>query len=71
VDSRARAPGLRSETMDGDDQARAKIMEHWRASEEGDSATELVTHETQYFADLFDPPGWRSALAEQMPGRPG
>jgi hypothetical protein len=26
--------------MDGDAQARARIMEHWRASEQGDSATE-------------------------------
>ena len=131
--------------MDGDAQARAKIMEHWRASEQGDSATEhaiyaadaildypqsgerfrgraaiaaqrgghpaerhftvlringnadiwvsecvisydgvpsysvsimefsgaLVTHETQYFADPFDPPPWRAALAERMPDRSG
>jgi hypothetical protein len=31
----------------------------------------LVTHETQYFADPFDPPEWRAALAEQMPRRSG
>jgi hypothetical protein len=31
----------------------------------------LVAHETQYFADPFDPSGWRAALAEQMPGRSG
>ena len=31
----------------------------------------LVTHETQYFADPFDPPERRAALAEQMPGRSG
>ena len=31
----------------------------------------LVAHETQYFADPFDPPEWRAALAEQMPGRSG
>ena len=129
--------------MDGDAQARARIMEHWRASEEGDSATEhaiyaanaildypqsgerfrsratiaaqrgghpadrhftvlrisghgdlwvsecmisydgvpshsvsimefaggFVAHETQYFADSFDPPPWRAALAEPMPDR--
>jgi hypothetical protein len=30
----------------------------------------FVTHETQYFADPFDPPSWRSALAEPMPDRP-
>ena len=125
--------------------ARAKIIEHWRASEQGDSAAEhaiyatdaildypqsgerfcgraniaaqrgghpadrhftvlqisgngdlwvseciisydgvpshsvsimefsggLVAHETQYFADPFDPPQWRAALAEQMPDRSG
>lgn len=127
--------------MDDDAQARAKIVEHWRASERGDSAAEhaiyatdaildypqsgerfrgraniaaqrgghpaerhftvlrisgngdlwvseciisydgvpsysvsimefsggLVAHETQYFADPFDPAPWRAALAEQMP----
>ena len=31
----------------------------------------LVAHETQYFADPFDPPQWRAALAEQMPDRSG
>jgi hypothetical protein len=127
--------------MDADAQARARIMEHWRASEQGDSAAEhaiyavdaildypqsgerfrsratiaaqrgghpadrhftvrrisgsgdlwvsecvitydgvptcsvsimefsggLVTHETQYFADPFDAPEWRAALAERVP----
>lgn len=131
--------------MDGDAQVRARIMGHWQASEQGDSAAEhaiypedaildypqsgerfrgraaiaaqrgghpakrhftvlritgagdlwvsecvisydgvpsdsvsimefsggLVAHETQYFADPFDPPEWRAALAEQMPGRSG
>jgi len=131
--------------MDGDAQARARILEHWRASERGDSAAEhaiyaadaildypqsgerfrgrativaqrgghpadrhftvlrisgtgdiwvsecvisydgvpshsvsimelsggLVAHETQYFADPFDPPRWRAALAELMPDRSG
>ncbi|MEU9449470.1 nuclear transport factor 2 family protein [Streptomyces sp. NPDC048277] len=28
-----------------------------------------VAHETQYFAGPFDPPAWRAALAEPMPGR--
>jgi hypothetical protein len=28
-----------------------------------------VVHETQYFADPFDAPEWRMALAEPMPGR--
>ena len=131
--------------MDGDAQVRARIMEHWRASEQGDSAAEhaiyaadaildypqsgerfrgratiaaqrgghpanrhftvlritgagdlwvsecvisydgvpshsvsimefsggLVAHETQYFADPFDPPPWRAALAEPIPDRSG
>ena len=131
--------------MNGDAQVRARIMEHWRASEQGDSVAEhaiyaadaildypqsgerfrgraaitaqrgghpadrhftvrrisgngdiwvsecvisydgvpsdsvsimefsggLVAHETQYFADPFDPPQWRAALAEPMPDRSG
>jgi hypothetical protein len=131
--------------MDGDAQARARIMEHWKASEQGDSATEhaiyaddaildypqsgerfrgratiaeqrgghpadrhftvlrisgggdewvsecvitydgkpsysvsimefsgeFVAHETQYFADPFEAPKWRTALAEHMPARSG
>jgi hypothetical protein len=28
-----------------------------------------VVHETQYFADPFGAPEWRTALAEPMPGR--
>jgi len=129
--------------MDGDAPARARIMEHWRASEQGDSATEhaiyaadaildypqsrerfrgratiaaqrgghpaerhftvlrvsgggdvwvsecvisydgkpsysvsimefsgeFVARETQYFADPFDAPPRRAALAEPMPDR--
>jgi hypothetical protein len=30
---------------------------------------DAVVHETQYFADPFGAPAWRSALAEPMPGR--
>ena len=30
---------------------------------------DLVTHETQYFADPFPAPAWRAALAEPIPGR--
>lgn len=30
--------------MNGDAQARAKIMEHWRAPEQGDSAAEHAIH---------------------------
>jgi SnoaL-like domain len=29
----------------------------------------LVVHETQYFADPFGAPAWRTELAEPMPGR--
>ena len=29
----------------------------------------LVTHETQYFADPFQAPSWRTALGEPIPGR--
>ena len=32
-------------------------------------AHEKVVHETQYFADTFGAPAWRTALAEPMPGR--
>ena len=32
-------------------------------------ASEHVVHETQYFADPFQAPAWRAALAEPMPGR--
>jgi hypothetical protein len=32
-------------------------------------ADKKVVHETQYFADPFKSPAWRSALAEPMPGR--
>jgi SnoaL-like domain len=32
-------------------------------------AHERVVHETQYFADSFGAPAWRTALAEPMPGR--
>ena len=31
-------------------------------------ASELVVHETQFFADTFSAPAWRAALAEPMPG---
>jgi hypothetical protein len=32
-------------------------------------ADDKVAHETQYFADPFGAPAWRTALAEPMPGR--
>jgi hypothetical protein len=30
---------------------------------------DLVTHENQYFAEPFQAPAWRAALAEPIPGR--
>jgi hypothetical protein len=75
---------------------RARIAEHWTASERGDSDTEhaiyaedvitydgaptysvsvmeftdgQVSHETQYFADPFQAPSSRAALAERIPDR--
>ncbi|MGH3203325.1 MAG: nuclear transport factor 2 family protein [Streptosporangiaceae bacterium] len=32
-------------------------------------ADDLVTHETQYFADPFTAPAWRAALSEPIPDR--
>ena len=32
-------------------------------------AGEHVVHETQYFADTFQAPAWRTALGERMPDR--
>jgi hypothetical protein len=32
-------------------------------------ADDLVTYETQYFADPFPAPSWRAALAEPIPDR--
>ena len=34
-------------------------------------AGDLVAHETQYFADPFDPPASRAGLGERMPDRRG
>ncbi len=31
--------------------------------------SDAVVHETQYFADPFGAPAWRTPLAESMPGR--
>jgi hypothetical protein len=36
-----------------------------------DFADEHVVHETQYFADTFQAPAWRTALAEPIPDRDG
>jgi hypothetical protein len=32
-------------------------------------ADDLVTHETQYFADPFQAPAWRAGMSEPIPGR--
>ena len=32
-------------------------------------AHQAVVHETQYFADAFPAPAWRTTLADPMPGR--
>jgi len=32
-------------------------------------ADDLVTHETQYFADPFQAPAWRAALSEPIQDR--
>jgi hypothetical protein len=32
-------------------------------------ADDLVTHETQYFADPFEAPAWRAKLSEPIPDR--
>ena len=37
--------------MDGDAQARAKIMDHWRASEQGDSAAEHAIYSADAILD--------------------
>jgi hypothetical protein len=59
--------------MDGDAQARARIMEHWRASEQGDSTTEHAI----YAADaILDYPQsrerfrGRATIAAQRGGHP-
>ena len=47
-------------TYDGKPTYSISIMEFARGS---------VVHETQYFADPFGAPSWRTSLAEPMPGR--
>jgi hypothetical protein len=37
--------------MDGDAQARAKVMEHWRASEQGDSPAEHAIYAADAILD--------------------
>ena len=48
-------------TYDGTPSHSVSIMEF---------ADQKVVHETQYFADPFDAPASRAALADPMPGRP-
>ena len=52
--------------MDGDAQVRARIMEHWRASEQGDSAAEHAI----YAADaILDYPRRRPGPSRRTPRR--
>src|ERR1700735_3591388 len=51
VGREARPPDLRSEMMDSDAQAMARIMEHWEASERGDSATEHAIYAADAILD--------------------
>ena len=59
--------------MDGDAQARARIMEHWRASEQGDSAAEHAIYATDAVLD-YPQSGERfrsrATIAAQRGGHP-
>ena len=48
--------------MDGDAPARAKIMEHWRASEQGDSAAEHAIYATDAILDYWSSPAASSPM---------
>ena len=52
-------------------QIRAALDAHWRASADGVSIMEFrdgkVVHETQYFADPFEAPAWRSQWVQVQP----
>ena len=51
--------------MDHDARTRARLEQHWKASEGGD----IVTGHAIYAADaILDYPQWRAALAEPIPG---
>src|SRR5215472_14490375 len=71
--NRAHPPDLRSETMDGDAPTRAKVMEHWRASEQGDSAAEHAIYAADAILD-YPQSGerfrGRAAIAAQRGGHP-
>jgi hypothetical protein len=49
-------------TADYDKQIRDALDAHWRASAAGGK----VAHETQYFADPFEAPAWRSQWVVKM-----
>src|ERR1700733_15089638 len=74
MDSGARRPAVRSETMDGDDdQLRARIMEHWRASEQGDGEAEHAIYADDAVLD-YPQSGerfrGRATIAAQRGGHP-
>ena len=64
---------MRNETMDGDALARAKVMEHWRASEQGDSAAEHAIYAADAILD-YPQSGerfrGRATIAAQRSGHP-
>src|SRR5579863_348540 len=70
---RAHPPDPRSETMDSDAQTRARITEHWQASERGDSATEHAIYATDAILD-YPQSGERfrsrATIAAQRGGHP-
>jgi hypothetical protein len=65
-----------------DEQIREALNTHWHASEAGDANAEhgrpaytvsimefrngKVVHETQYFADPFEAPAWRSQWVQRI-----
>jgi hypothetical protein len=73
VDIAASPPNVRSETMDGDAQARDMIMEHWRASEQGDSTVEHAIYAEDAILD-YPQSGERfrsrATIAAQRGGHP-
>ncbi len=65
--------GIKERTMDGDAEVRARIMEHWLASEQGDSAREHAVYAEDAILD-YPQSGerfrGRAAIAAQRGGHP-
>ena len=51
-----------------EEQIREALNKHWQASAAGDMAFRngKVVHETQYFADPFEAPAWRSQWVQRI-----